>query len=188
MIFTETPIAGAFVIEPEAIRDNRGFFARTWCSYEFERHGLNPRLVQCSTSFNSRKGTLRGLHYQTAPHLEAKLVRCTRGAAFDVVVDVRMQSPTFGQWYASEISDTNGRMMYVPEGVAHGFQTLVDDTELFYQISTFYAPEFASGLRWNDPDIGISWPFPAAPILSGRDARLPFLNESVDRPLRKVAI
>jgi dTDP-4-dehydrorhamnose 3,5-epimerase len=176
MNFIETGIPGAYVIAPEAKADSRGSFARTWCAYEFESMGLNPRLVQCSTSINLRAGTLRGLHYQTRPHLEAKLVRCTRGRAFDVVVDLRPGSPTFGRWYGEEISARNGRMMYVPEGVAHGFQTIEDETEIFYQISTYYAPEFAAGVRWNDPEIGIDWPLPAAPIISDRDAKLPWLS------------
>lgn len=178
MIFTETKIPGAYVIETEPKKDERGAFARTWCAFEFESMGLNPRLVQCSTSLNLRRGTLRGLHFQRSPHLEAKLVRCTRGRAFDVIVDLRPESPTFRMWHGEEISVQNGRMIYVPEGVAHGFQTIEDETELLYQISTYYAPEFAAGIRWNDPGIGIDWPMPKRPILSERDARLPYLDET----------
>ena len=184
MIFEETSIRGAYVISPEPICDERGSFSRTWCQYEFERRGLNAKLVQCSTSFNARAGTLRGLHFQRPPHMEAKLVRCTRGAAFDVLVDLRRESPSFGAWTATEVSVANGRMVYVPEGVAHGFQTLEPETELFYQISTYYAPEFASGLQWNDPDIRIAWPEPPTErIISAKDRTLPLLCELYPAPL-----
>ncbi len=188
MIFTQTIIPGAYVIAPEAKADPRGSFARTWCAFEFENMGLNPRLVQCSTSRNIRAGTLRGLHYQTAPHLEAKLVRCTRGAAFDVIVDMRVDSPAFGRWFSAEITAANGTMIYIPEGVAHGFQTLVDETELFYQISTYYAPEFATGIRWNDPDIGIRWPMPGNTVISEKDAALPYLCDVTGASRRAIAV
>ena len=158
MIFTETKLAGAFVIEPERVEDERGFFARTWCVREFEERGLNTRLVQCNISFNKQKGTLRGMHFQIEPHAETKLVRCTMGAMYDVIVDVRPDSPTLGRWVAVELSADNRKMLYIPEGFAHGFQTLVDNTEVFYQMAEFYHPESARGLRWDDPVLGIAWP------------------------------
>lgn len=158
MIFIETKLKGAFVIEPERLEDERGFFARTWCQSEFEAHGLNPRLAQCSISFNKRRGTLRGMHYQAAPHEEAKLVRCIRGAIYDVILDLRPVSPTFRQWTSVELTADNRRMVYIPEGCAHGFQTLEDSTEVFYGMSEFYCPEAARGVRWDDPAFGIEWP------------------------------
>lgn len=158
MIFTTTIVLGAFIIDPERLEDARGFFARTWCEREFQARGLNPRIVQCSVSANKRKGTLRGLHYQAAPHQEAKLVRCTRGSIFDVVVDLRPDSPTYRRHLTVLLSAENGRMVYVPEGCAHGFQTLEDDTEVAYQMSAFYVPESARGVRWDDPAFGIEWP------------------------------
>ena len=168
MIFTPTPVAGAFVIDVERIADERGFFARTFCAREFAAHGLNPRVVQCSVSFNRTKGTLRGLHFQRPPHAEAKLVRCTRGALFDVIVDLRPDSPTFRQHFGIELSARNGKMPYVPEGCAHGFQTLEDDTEVLYQMSEFFAPEAGGGVRWNDAAFGIQWPLAVA-VISERD-------------------
>jgi len=170
MIFRETELAGAFVIEPERIEDQRGFFARTWCEREFREHGLNPRLVQCNVSFNRRTGTLRGMHFQAAPREEAKLVRCTMGAIYDVVVDLRPDSDTFRKWIAVELTAENRTMVYVPEGFAHGFQTLAEDTEVFYQMSETYAPELARGVRWDDPALGIEWPAAADRTLSDRDA------------------
>lgn len=158
MIFTETKLKGAFIIEPERREDERGFFARLWCRDEFEAHGLATEFVQCSVSFNKKKGTLRGMHYQASPHKEAKLVRCTRGAIYDVIIDLRSDSPTFTQWVAAELTEENHRMLYVPEGFAHGFQTLQDNTEIFYQMSEFYHPESAKGVRWNDPVFSITWP------------------------------
>ena len=168
MIFTETKLRGAFVIEPERFEDDRGFFARTWCVREFETHGLDTRLVQCGVSYNKRKGTLRGMHYQVAPHAETKLVRCTRGAIYDVIIDLREDSSTFRQWVTVELTAQNRRMLYIPEGFTHGFQTLADDTEVFYQISEFYHPESARGVRWDDPAFGITWP-ETAKMISERD-------------------
>jgi len=162
------PLSGAFLIELQLISDERGFFARTWCTEEFERLGLNPKLVQCSISWNARRGTLRGLHYQTEPYAEAKLIRCCSGAIYDVIVDLRPASPTYGKWIAAELTSENRRMLYVPEGFAHGFQTLIDDTEISYQISARYQPDYARGVRWNDPAFGIEWPI-SHPILSARD-------------------
>jgi dTDP-4-dehydrorhamnose 3,5-epimerase len=145
--------------------DHRGFFARTFCEREFECHGLNPRYVQCSVSFNLCAGTLRGMHFQVAPFEEAKLVRCSRGSIYDVIIDLRPESPTFKQHFGLELSAENGKMLYVPEGFAHGFQTLEDNTEIFYQISQFYSPEHARGVRWNDPSFGIKWPAAERTIL-----------------------
>ncbi|MCK5398353.1 MAG: dTDP-4-dehydrorhamnose 3,5-epimerase family protein, partial [Thermoplasmata archaeon] len=140
MIFTETRLKGAFIIDIEPIEDDRGFFARSWCRNEFEKHGLNPDLVQCNISFNKKKGTLRGMHYQTAPHEESKLVRCTRGSLFDVIIDLREDSGTYKKWFGIELSAENRRMIYMPGGFAHGFQTLEDNTEVFYQMTEFYYP------------------------------------------------
>ena len=158
MIFTETKLAGAFVIELERREDQRGFFARTFCQQEFEAHGLKTQVVQCNVSFNKRKGTLRGMHYQAAPFAEAKLVRCTSGSIYDVIIDLRPASATFKQYFAVELSAENGRMLYIPEDFAHGFQTLRDDTEVSYQMARRYSAEHARGVRWNDPAFGIEWP------------------------------
>ncbi len=160
MLFTETKLAGAFIIEPERLEDERGFFARTWCQREFEGHGLKARLAQCSISFNRKKGTLRGMHLQVAPHAETKLVRCTMGAIYDVMLDLRRDSITYTQWVAVELTAENRRMLYIPEGVAHGFQTLVDNTEVFYQMSETYEPGCQRGVRWNDRAFSIHWPLP----------------------------
>lgn len=157
-------------IEPR--EDERGFFARTWCQREFEEQGLNARLVQCSLSFNRRKGTLRGMHLQAAPHAETKLVRCTRGAIYDVVLDLRVGSPTYLQWMAATLTAGDHNMLYVPEGCAHGFLTLADDTEVFYQMSEFHHPESSCGVRWNDPAFGIRWPEPVN-VISDRDRTYP---------------
>lgn len=169
MKFIPAGLAGVHVIEPERLEDERGYFARTFCRDEFAAHGLNPQLMQCNVSFNLKKGTLRGMHYQARPHEEAKLVRCTRGAIFDVIIDIRADSPTFRKWFAIELSATNGRMLYIPEGFAHGFQTLEDGSEVFYQMSEKYFPESARGIRWNDPAIGIHWLL-VDPVISQRDA------------------
>jgi dTDP-4-dehydrorhamnose 3,5-epimerase len=168
MRFTETLLRGAFMVELEKLKDERGFFARTFCVHEFEAHGLNSRLVQCSTAFNLRRGTLRGLHWQTVPKSEDKLVRVTRGAIHDVIVDLRPDSPTYLQHVAVELTIDNGRMLYIPKGFAHGLQTLVDDTEISYQMSEFFAPECARGARWNEPAFEIEWPLPD-PIMNDRD-------------------
>ena len=172
MRFYETQIKGAFLIEPEKNKDERGFFARVWCQRDFEEHGLNPRLVQCSISFNKKKGTLRGMHYQAVPFAEAKLVRCTRQSIYDVIVDLRPESLTFKQHLAVVLSAENHKMLYVPEGCAHGFQTLEDNAEVFYQMSEFYSPEHCRGVRWNDPAFGIVWPI-ADPIMLERDKSYP---------------
>lgn len=172
MIFEETELAGAFIIRPQPIEDERGFFARTFCVREFEAHGLEPRLVQCNISFNRRRGTLRGMHLQRAPHEEAKLVRCTAGGIHDVIVDLRPGSPTRLRHTAVDLTAANRTMLYVPGGFAHGFITLEDDTEVFYQMSEFYAPEAAAGFRWNDPAFGIEWPVEVT-VISERDRTYP---------------
>ena len=172
MIFEETRLKGAYVVDAELRNDSRGFFARTWCVNEFEEHGLNHRLSQCSISFNKTKGTFRGMHYQVAPYEEAKLIRCTMGAICDVIVDLRPDSPTFKGHIAVTLSAQNRKMLYVPERFAHGFVTLEDDTEVFYQISEFYSPDSARGFRWNDPQFGIRLPLEVA-VISERDATYP---------------
>ena len=160
----------------ELLPDERGFFARSWCQKEFEDRGLNSKLVQCSVSFNARKGTLRGIHYQGEPFPEVKVVRCTRGAIYDVVVDLRPQSPTFKQWIGVVLDAENRRMLYIPGGCAHGFLTLEDNTEVFYQMSEFYHPELARGVRWNDPAFQIAWPAEVK-VISERDNTYPNLEE-----------
>jgi dTDP-4-dehydrorhamnose 3,5-epimerase len=173
MIFHETALKGAFVVELELKEDERGFFARTFCVEEFQARGLNARLLQCSISFNRTRGTLRGMHYQVEPHAECKLVRVTRGAIFDAIIDLRPNSPTFRQHVAADLSAANRRMLYVPEGCAHGFQTLEDSTEVFYQMSAAHAPALARGVRWNDPAFAIQWPAIARRTINGRDASYP---------------
>lgn len=158
MIFKETKLKGAFIIEIEKREDDRGFFARTWCKREFEEHGLTTHMVQSNISFNKIKGTIRGMHFQAVPYREVKLVRCTRGSMYDVIVDLRPESSTFRQWIGVELTSDNYRMVYVPEGFAHGYQTLEDNTEVAYQVSQFYLPDFERGLRYDDPQIGIDWP------------------------------
>jgi dTDP-4-dehydrorhamnose 3,5-epimerase len=173
MIFSETELRGAYVVDIEPREDERGFFARAWCANEFAERGLSTRVVQVNASFNRRQGTLRGMHYQAAPHAEVKLVRCTRGAIFDVVVDLRPESPTYKRWTGVELTADNRRAFYVPEGFAHGYQTLVPDTETFYQVSEFYAPGAERGVRWNDPAFGIEWPEPENAFVSEKDAAWP---------------
>ena len=168
----ETKLAGAFVIELERRTDQRGFFARTFCQQEFEAYGLNTQVVQCNVSFNKRKGTLRGMHYQAAPFAEAKLVRCTSGSIYDVIIDLRPASATFKQYFTVELSAENCRMLYIPEDFAHGFQTLQDDTEVFYQMAQRYSAEHARGVRWNDPAFGIEWP-EGERIITDRDQNYP---------------
>jgi dTDP-4-dehydrorhamnose 3,5-epimerase len=172
MIFHKTELEGAFVIDPQRLEDERGFFARTWCADEFRAHDLNTSLVQCNISFNTKRGTLRGMHYQAAPNEEAKLVRCTRGAIYDVIIDLRSGSPTFKRWLGVELTEDNYRMLYIPEGFAHGFLTMADASEVFYQMSQVYVPESARGVRWDDPAFGVRWP--ATPsIISAKDAQFP---------------
>jgi len=159
MVFREIKLKGAYLIEMEPIEDDRGFFSRTFCRDEFEKHGLNPNVAQCNLSYNRKRGTLRGMHYQVAPRQETKLVCCVSGSIFDVIIDLRPHSPTYCQWTTFELVGWGRRsMLYVPEGFAHGFQTLEDDTEVFYQISEFYSPDCARGIRWDDPAFAIPWP------------------------------
>ena len=172
MQFHETPLAGAYLIDLERRGDERGFFARAFCAKEFAAHGLATHFVQVNNSLSATKGTLRGMHYQLAPKAETKLVRCIRGALFDVILDLRRGSPTFGRSFGAELTADNRRMMYVPRGFAHGFVTLVDDTEVLYFVDAFYAPERERGVRWNDPRFGIGWPIPPA-VLSEKDQKLP---------------
>ncbi|MCC7188728.1 MAG: dTDP-4-dehydrorhamnose 3,5-epimerase [Anaerolineales bacterium] len=172
MLFSETKLKGAYLIDLERREDERGFFARSWCADEFGKLGLYTRLAQCNVSFNLKKGTLRGMHFQAEPYPEAKVVRCTMGAIYDVIVDLRPDSPTFKQWVGAELSAENRRALYVPEGFAHGFQTLTDNSEVFYQMSEFFHPECARGVRWDDPAFGIEWPV-GEPIISMRDREYP---------------
>lgn len=172
MRFEATPIEGVWVVEPERREDPRGYFARTWCAEEFRARGLRERLSQCSVSFNAKAGTLRGMHYQTAPEEEAKLVSCPRGRIWDVALDLRRGSPTFCKWYGTELSAENGRALYVPPGCAHGMVTLEDDALVSYFISTPYSPVHQAAVRWDDPAFGIAWPV-ASPTMSDRDRALP---------------
>lgn len=172
MIFTPTPLAGALTIELEKRIDDRGFFARTWCAREFGEQGLNTNLVQQNMSLTLKKGTLRGMHFQKAPHSETKLVRCTRGSIFDVIIDLRPDSPTHKQWFGAELTADNYKMLYVPEGFAHGFVTLTDDVEVSYLVTAFYTPEADSGVRFNDPAFNIVWPTEVLHV-SPKDAIFP---------------
>jgi dTDP-4-dehydrorhamnose 3,5-epimerase len=171
--FAEAPLAGAWIVDPDRLGDERGHFARTFDRDEFAARGMEPAVVQCSTSFNARAGTLRGLHFQAGPHGEPKLVRCTRGAVWDVVVDLRPESPTHRGWYGVELSAENGRALYVPPGLAHGFQTLEDASEVLYMMGHEYVPDAAAGVRWDDPAFGIEWPAAAERVMSDRDRRYP---------------
>jgi len=175
MRFIPTSLVGAYLIEPALISDERGFFARTYCRDEFVHKGLNPSLVQCNISYNKVRGTLRGMHYQKRPYPEAKLVRCTQGGIYDVIVDLRRESSTFTQWFGVELTAENRKALYVPEGFAHGFLTLMDDTEVLYQMSEFFHSECAAGVRWDDPVFAIDWPGKIA-VISDRDARYPDFN------------
>lgn len=175
MKFIETPLRGAFVVELEPHEDERGYFARTWCQREFLEHGLNPTLVQCSTSFNKCKGTFRGMHYQAEPHAEAKLVRVTKGSACDVIIDLRQASPTYRRNFSINLDSVNRKQLYVPEGFAHGFLTLEHDTEVFYQMSEFFAPESARGVRWNDPALNLNLPG-TIKVISDHDLSYPDLQ------------
>jgi dTDP-4-dehydrorhamnose 3,5-epimerase len=176
MRFIQTPLPGTWVIELEELGDERGWFARTFDSEEFRARGLNPEVVQCNASFNAKRDTLRGMHYQAEPHGESKLVRCVRGAIFDVAVDLRQDSPTYCRWHGVELSGENRRAYYIPAGLAHGFQTLTDDCEVTYQMGHRYVAEAARGVRWDDPSVGIEWPRPRGErVLSERDASYPDL-------------
>lgn len=172
MYFNKGKIKGSYIIDIEKYGDERGFFGRAFCQQEFEEHGLAQEMVQTNVSFSKQRGTLRGLHYQTKPYREAKLMRCTRGAIYDVIVDVRLNSPTFKQWMGVELTVDNYRMLYVPKGCAHGFITLEDDTEALYQVSAFYTPDHEKGVRYNDPSIGIEWPIDVE-VISEKDLQWP---------------
>jgi dTDP-4-dehydrorhamnose 3,5-epimerase len=174
--FIPTTLQGAYLVQPEPARDKRGFFARTFCTDAFSQHGLEVQYPQHSISFSARRGTLRGLHFQREPFSEAKLIRCTNGAIFDVIVDVRRDSPTYRRWQQFELSSANGCQLYVPKGFAHGFQTLRDDVEVSYLISTRYEPEFSAGIPYDDPAFSIDWPLPVTEI-SERDLRWPRFSE-----------
>ena len=176
MIFHELELSGAFLIVPEIREDERGLFARVWCHREFSENGLNPEIVQCSVSLNTEKGTLRGMHYQASPYQESKLIRCTRGRIFDVIIDIRANSQTFKQSIGIELSSEKRNMLYAPEGFAHGFLTLEDNTEVFYQMSQYYQPDAARGVRWNDPAFSIRWPEPVR-IIKERDKNYPDFTE-----------
>lgn len=173
MKFIEAKLKDAYIIELEPIEDTRGFFARTFCKNEFEKYGLNPFVVQCNISYNKKRGTLRGMHYQTKPHEEVKLVSCIRGAIYDVIIDLRPDSPTYCQWVSVELTADNRKMFYIPEGFVHGFQSLEDDTIVFYQMSEFYYPECARGVRWDDPKFNIKWPIDDK-IISEKDNLYPY--------------
>jgi dTDP-4-dehydrorhamnose 3,5-epimerase len=175
--FIRSKLSGAFIIELEKFEDERGFVAYAWSEREFKEAGLNSKLTEIIVSYNQRKGTLRGMHFQNEPFAQAKLVRCTRGAIYDVAIDLRVDSPTFKKWEAVELTAENRRMFYVPEGFAHGYQSLADETEVSYQISEVYAPEYAGGVRWDDPAFGIKWPL-ENPILIERDQTYPLLSGS----------
>lgn len=172
MIFTETKLKGAYVIDLERVTDERGFFARGWCAKEFSSHGLSPVIVQVNIGHSIKKGTIRGMHFQITPYAEVKVVHCSRGSLYDVIIDLRDGSPTRSQWVGVELTANNGRMVYVPEGFAHGYQTLEDETDLVYQTSQFYAKEAAKGVRYNDPTFAIAWPLPVSVVSSG-DANWP---------------
>ncbi|HEY7114437.1 MAG TPA: dTDP-4-dehydrorhamnose 3,5-epimerase [Thermoanaerobaculia bacterium] len=176
MKFDSTPLPGAFVITPERLEDERGWFARTFSRSDFERRGLNPDVVQCNLSLSARRGTLRGMHFQRPPHAEAKLVRCARGAIYDVIVDLRPSSPAYRRHFGIRLDPSDDRMLFVPEGCAHGFLTLEEDTLVFYQMSQGYEPSAAAGVRWNDPAFGIAWPF-APTVMAERDRSYPDFRE-----------
>jgi dTDP-4-dehydrorhamnose 3,5-epimerase len=186
MKFRETKLRGAYVIELEKLQDDRGYFARAWCQQEFLKNGLDVDLVQCNVSQNPRKGTLRGMHYQDPPHAETKLVRCTRGAVYDVIVDLRPDSETFLQWIAEDLTADNGKIMYIPKGFAHGFQTLEENSMVFYQVSEFYARDYCRGVRWDDPRLNIAWPHDVA-VISTQDKGWRELDVARLAPLRNLS-
>lgn len=178
MIFTETKLKGAYLIEVKKIEDHRGFFGRAWCAKEFEEHGLTARIAQINTSRTKKKGTIRGMHYQVAPYGEAKFIRCTKGRVYDVIIDLRPQSPTFMQWVGHELTEDNYRMVYAPEYFAHGFISLEDECEVYYPVTEFYTPQAERGIRWNDPAFKIEWPIPVE-IFTEKDMSHP--DFTIDR-------
>jgi dTDP-4-dehydrorhamnose 3,5-epimerase len=177
MIFTESSLPGAYLVDIERLADERGFFARSYCAEEFAAQGLGPELRQCSVSYNTRKGTLRGMHYQGAPREEHKLVRCTAGAIYDVIVDIRSSSPTYRRWLGTELTADSRRSLFIPPGFAHGFMSLTDNAEVYYMISVAHAPGFSRGLRWSDPAFAIEWPC-SPTVISARDAAYPLFDAS----------
>jgi dTDP-4-dehydrorhamnose 3,5-epimerase len=179
MIFKSTEFAGAYIIEPERIEDSRGFFARAWCQREFETAGLEATFVQCNLSFNVKKGTVRGMHFQKHPYEEVKLVRCTKGEIFDVIIDMVPTSSTYLKWFGIHLSENNHRMLYVPKSFAHGYQTLSDNAEVFYQVSQFYVQGSEGGLRWDDPELGIKWPLATGITISEKDQYWPDISNSI---------
>ena len=174
MKFIEAYLSGSYTIKLDKIEDERGFFARSWCKKEFEKYGLNSEIVQCNISFNKKRGTIRGMHYQESPFAEVKMVRCIKGSIYDVIIDLRKDSATYLKWSSTVLSGENYKMIYVPQGFAHGFQSLEDNTEVFYQMTEFYHPESAKGVRWDDPLLNIKWPI-QDPIISERDEKFSFL-------------
>jgi dTDP-4-dehydrorhamnose 3,5-epimerase len=172
MIFTETALKGAFILEVKQLEDERGFFGRTWCKKEMEDHGLNGNVVQANMSYNKKKGTVRGMHFQNPPYAETKLIRCTKGAIYDVIIDLRKDSPTYKQWIGVELTEQNHKMLYVPENFAHGFITLEDNTEVAYQVTQYYTPGAEGGIRWDDPSFTIQWPVPVE-LVSDKDQNHP---------------
>ncbi len=178
MIFKETKLKGAFIIEINQLTDDRGFFGRSWCANEFKQYGLKTNVVQANTSFSKKKGTLRGMHFQNDPYQETKLIRCTRGAIFDVIIDLRPDSPTYKQWYGVELTQDNYKMLYVPEDFAHGFITLKDDSEVTYLVTQFYTPGAEAGLRWDDKQFGIQWPL-SPTVISDKDRNHPDFNKNI---------
>lgn len=173
MFFKETKLKDAYIVELDPKCDERGFFSRAWCKREFEEHNLNSNVVQCNVSYNKLRGTLRGMHYQLQPYAETKLVRCIKGALYDVIIDLRKNSETYGQWVGVELTEKNGKSIYVPEGFAHGYQTLTDDTYSFYQVTQYYTPNAESGIRWNDPSFNIEWIINGSLIMSDKDKSWP---------------
>ena len=180
MKFYKAELEGAYIIELDKLEDQRGFFARTWCQKEFEEQGLAARIAQANVSFNTRAGTLRGMHYQDAPKEETKLIRCTRGALYEVIIDLRRGSPTYKRWICAELTEQNYKMLYVPAQFAHGYVTLEDKTEMIYFMSEFYTPGVERGLRWNDPEFGIIWPRPVE-VISDKDANWPDFSQQEPR-------
>ena len=178
MIFTETKLRGAYLIEVQKNEDHRGFFGRAWCGKEFEAHGLTAKIAQINTSRTKKKGTIRGMHFQVAPYGEAKFIRCTKGRIYDVIIDLRPESPTFTQWIGNELSEDNYRMVYAPEYFAHGFVSLEDECEVYYPVTEFYTPQAERGIRWNDPAFNIKWPVPIE-IFTEKDMSHP--DFTVDR-------
>lgn len=179
MIFEETKLKGAYIIHPDRLEDDRGFFARTWCMKEFEAHGLTANMVQSNIAFNHKKGTLRGMHFQRPPYEEAKLVRCTAGSVYDVIIDLRPDSPSYMEWLGIELHMENRKMIFIPEGFAHGYQTLADNSEVFYQVSQFYTPSAEGGALWNDPVFNIEWPEVEHRIISEKDRRWPAYGRTI---------